>query len=170
MISEAPPGTPPEAFRFPLRNRILATLSEVLLVVEAADTAAAHHGGGKRTRQVSVLVVPGSASNRAAQGTNALAHDGCALALDVTDVLCALGLDTRRAGTLPFDPRPLPRGLDNEILELLGADAVELDTVVRLVDRPLGEVALALGRLEASGWLQQSCGWFERVDSPVLWA
>jgi DNA processing protein len=171
LVSEAPPGTPPEAYRFPLRNRVLAALSEVLLVVESrASGGSLITVEAARARQVTVLVVPGSAANRASEGTNALARDGCGLALDVDDVLVALGLDTRRAGTLPFDPRPHPCGLDGHLLELIGADAVELDTLVQNAARPLGEVALALGRLEASGWVQQTCGWFERVDSPVAWA
>lgn len=171
LLSEAPPGTPPEAYRFPLRNRILAALSEVLLVVESrASGGSLITVEAARTRQVTVLVVPGSAANRASAGTNALARDGCGIALDVDDVLAALGLDTRRAGTLPFDPRPQPTGLESELIELIGADAVELDTLVGATSRPLGDVALALGRLEASGWVQQTCGWFERVDSPVAWA
>jgi DNA processing protein len=171
LVSEAPPGTPPEAYRFPLRNRVLAALSEVLLVVESrASGGSLITVEAARARQVTVLVVPGSAANRSSDGTNALARDGCGIALDADDVLVALGLDTRRAGTIPFDPRPHPSGLDGELIELIGADAVELDTLVRSVQRPLGEVALALGRLEASGWVHQTCGWFERVDSPVTWA
>jgi DNA processing protein len=170
LLSESPPGTPPEAYRFPLRNRILAALSEVLLVVESrASGGSLITVEAARTRQVTVLVVPGSAANRSSEGTNALARDGCGIALDVDDVLVALGLDTRRAGALPFDPRPQPTGLESELIELIGADAVELDTLVAATSRPLGDVALALGRLEASGWLQQTCGWFERVDSPVAW-
>lgn len=170
LLSESPPATPPEAFRFPLRNRIIAALSEVLVVVESrASGGSLITVEAARARQVTVLVVPGSAANTASAGTNALARDGCGLALDVDDVLCALGLDSRRAGTLPFDPRPVPSGLDEELLTTIGADAVDLDTLVNTLGRPLGEVALSLGRLEASGWLQQTCGWFERADAPVRW-
>lgn len=170
LLSESPPATPPEAFRFPLRNRIIAALSEVLVVVESrASGGSLITVDAARARQVTVLVVPGSAANTASAGTNALARDGCGLALDVDDVLCALGLDSRRASTRPFDPRPVPTGLDEEVLATIGADAVDLDTLVDTLGRPLGDVALALGRLEASGWLQQTCGWFERSDAPVRW-
>jgi DNA processing protein len=170
LLGEAPPGTAPHAFRFPLRNRIIAALSEVLVVVESRAA-----GGSlltveaARRRQVTVLVVPGSAANAAAAGTNALARDGCGLALDAADVLCALGLDSRRSGRLIFDPRPMPSGLDRTVLDAIGDDACELDSIVRRAGRPLGEVAIALGRLEASGWLQHTGGWFERVDTPVTW-
>ena len=37
LISEWPPGTVPDALRFPLRNRIIAALSEVLVVVESRE-------------------------------------------------------------------------------------------------------------------------------------
>ena len=77
LLSEWPPGTAPEPFRFPLRNRILAALSEVLVVVESRE-----RGGSLITaqaaieRSVDVMAVPGSVRNRAAAGTNQLLRDG----------------------------------------------------------------------------------------------
>ena len=109
LLSEWPPGTAPEPFRFPMRNRILAALSEVLVVVESRE-----RGGSLITaraaieRDVEVMAVPGSVRNRAAVGTNQLLRDGAAPVTDVDDVLVALGLDTRRAGRPRYDPRPLP--------------------------------------------------------------
>jgi hypothetical protein len=77
LLSEWPPGTPPEPFRFPMRNRILAALSEVLVVVESRE-----RGGSLITaqaaleRSIDVLAVPGSPRNRAAAGVNHLLRDG----------------------------------------------------------------------------------------------
>src|SRR6185312_13567930 len=107
LLTEWPPGTTPEAFRFPLRNRILAALSEVLVVVESRE-----RGGSLITaqaameRSIDVMAVPGSVRNRAAAGTNHLLRDGAAPVTEVDDVLVALGLDTRRAALSTFDPRP----------------------------------------------------------------
>ncbi len=56
LISEWPPGTAPDAFRFPLRNRILAALVEVLVVVESRERGGSldHRSRGCRARRRSV--------------------------------------------------------------------------------------------------------------------
>ncbi|MGA1722750.1 MAG: DNA-processing protein DprA, partial [Ilumatobacteraceae bacterium] len=79
VISEWPPGTPPEAFHFPLRNRVIAALSEVLVVVESRAS-----GGSLITarealeRGVEVMAVPGSPRSPASEGANHLLRDGAA--------------------------------------------------------------------------------------------
>jgi len=112
-----------------------------------------------------VLAVPGSLRNRAAAGTNALLRDGAAPVTGVGDVLLALGLDTRRAGGAPFDPRPLPRGLEAEVLQVCEGDPRTLDDVVVALEVPITDAAMALARLERTGWLRESGGWFEAVVS-----
>jgi DNA processing protein len=166
LLSEWPPGTPPEAFRFPMRNRILAALSEVLVVVESRE-----RGGSLITaqaaleRSIEVMAVPGSPRNRAAAGTNALLRDGAAPVTGVGDVLVALGLDGRRAGGASFDPRPLPRGVEAAVLAVCRDDARTLDDVVVALELPITEAAMALARLERTGWLREAGGWFEPVVS-----
>jgi DNA processing protein len=166
LLSEWPPGTSPDAFRFPLRNRILAALSEVLVVVESRE-----RGGSLITaqaameRSIDVMAVPGSVRNRAAAGTNHLLQDGAAPVTGVDDVLVALGLDTRRAGSSTFDPRPLPRGVESEVLAACRADPQTLDGIVVNVGLPMHEAAMALAHLERAGWIRESGGWFEAVVS-----
>lgn len=167
LLSESPPGTVPAPFRFPLRNRIIAALSEVLVVVESKVD-----GGSMITvrhalrRGITVMAVPGTTSTRASEGTNLLLRDGALVALTPDDVLCALDLDTRRQ--VPYaDLRPQPLGIDAEVLELFGHEPLTLDDVVTRRGDPtivsLGEVAISLGRLETLGWVQCTAGWFERV-------
>ncbi|MBA3288102.1 MAG: DNA-protecting protein DprA, partial [Acidimicrobiia bacterium] len=166
LLSEWPPGSPPEAFHFPLRNRILAALSEVLVVVESRE-----RGGSLITaqaaleRSVDVMAVPGSVRNRAACGTNELLRDGAAPVTSADDVLIALGLDTRRAGRASFDPRPLPRGLDADVLRRCRRDPCTLDELVVDLAVPITDAAMAVARLERSGWIGDSGGWFEAVGS-----
>jgi DNA processing protein len=166
LLSEWPPGTPPEPFRFPMRNRILAALSEVLVVVESRE-----RGGSLITvqaaieRSVDVMAVPGSVRNRASAGTNQLLRDGAAPVTAVDDVLLALGLDTRRAGNAGYDPRPLPRGMEADVLAACRRDACTLDEIVVGLDLPIAEAAMALARLERAGWVREAGGWFEPVGS-----
>ena len=169
LLSENPPGTGPLPFRFPLRNRIIAALSEVLLVVESRLD-----GGSLITvrealdRGVTVMAVPGATSTKAAQGTNMLIRDGALVAIEPDDVLIALGLDTRRQAP-SFDSRQPPLWPDSVVLDLITHDPLTLNDVARLADEKLamsfGDVAVSLGRLEAHGWLMCTAGWFERIGA-----
>ncbi|MHB1485956.1 MAG: DNA-processing protein DprA [Acidimicrobiales bacterium] len=106
IVSEAPLGVAHQAWRFPWRNRVIAALAEVLLVVES------HSGGGSlhtvesaNRRGLPVLGVPGPIRSPASVGVNRLLRDGAAPALDVTDVLVAL--ERSRIGR-PAMERPTP--------------------------------------------------------------
>jgi DNA processing protein len=93
VFSESPLGTRPHPGVFPARNRIIAALSNVVVVVES------HYGGGSlytaeaaARRSIPVCAVPGSVRSRASDGTNALLVDGCIPVRDATDVLVAISL------------------------------------------------------------------------------
>jgi len=169
VLSESPPGTPPEAFRFPLRNRILAALCEVLVVVESRAV-----GGSMITveealkRDVTVMAVPGSPRTSSSAGTNLLLQQGCAPVVEVDDVLIALGLDHRRCFPNTFDPRHRPAASDQVVLNAFnsgafGNSAVTLDQIMVRTKFDLVTTALALGRLEADGWVVNNAGWWEAV-------
>lgn len=165
LISEWPPGTNPDAFRFPLRNRILAALVEVLVVVESRE-----RGGSLITareaaeRGVEVFAVPGPVQSRASLGTNRLLCDGAAPATEVADVLMALGLDQRRAGRSRFDARQRPRPDDLLIIEACRQRPRSLEDLAAESSSTLADVALSLARLEHAGWLRETGGWFEAID------
>lgn len=166
LISEWPPGTEPDAWRFPQRNRILAALSEVLVVVESRE-----RGGSLITarlaidRGIEVMAVPGSPRSRASLGTNQLLVDGAAPVTSADDVLSMLGLDHRREGVLPFDPRPSPDADQTAVLEVCDREPSNLDMIVAATGLAVTEAALAAARLERSGWLIEAGGWFEPVGS-----
>lgn len=169
LLTEGAPGTQPEAHRFPLRNRILAALAEVVVVVESRAT-----GGSLITaieaaaRGIPVMAVPGSVRVRSGEGTNDLLADGATPVRDTADVLAALGLHhDRRPGPLRREP---PGGLDGELLALLDDGARSLGDLVEHSGRALADVALALGRLEATSWVVSASGWFERAEAPTWWS
>jgi DNA processing protein len=165
LVSESPPGAPPEAFRFPLRNRILAALSEVLVVVESKD-----RGGSMITvdeaqkRDITVLAVPGSPRNIASVGTNMLVQQGCLPVVNVDDILVALGLDNRRANDNSFDPRPRLAESDAHVVAMMVGAPFTLDEFVMRTGVPLLEAAICLGRLEALGWVINNSGWWEVIE------
>ena len=165
LISEWPPGTGPDAFRFPLRNRILAALVEVLVVVESRE-----RGGSLITareaaeRGVEVFAVPGALQSRAALGTNKLLCDGATPATETADVLMALGLDRRRAGRARHDPRSLPSAADRRLIDACRPQPQTLEALSEQIGGPLVDTAMAVARLEHAGWLRETAGWFEAID------
>ena len=165
LISEWPPGTAPDAFRFPLRNRILAALVEVLVVVESRE-----RGGSLITareaaeRGVEVFAVPGALQSRAASGTNKLLCDGAAPATETADILMALGLDRRRAGRSRHDPRSLPSADDRRLIDACRRDPRTLEALSLHCGDSLVDTAMAVARLEHAGWLRETAGWFEAID------
>jgi hypothetical protein len=165
VISEAPPGTPPDRFRFPLRNRIIAALARVVVVVESRAS-----GGSMITvdealkRGVPVMAVPGATTTRASEGTNRLLRDGAMVATSPDDVLAVLGLASIGADPMMRELRVVPRDSDAAVLSVFAHDPLDLDRIVAAcAPMTLGEVALSLGRLESWGWLRHTSGWFERV-------
>ena len=123
ILSEAAPGAAPEGWRFPLRNRLIAALAHVVVVVESHRSGGALHTvAAADERGVTVLAVPGSVRSPASEGTNALIADGCGVARDAADVLAALELAcagpgrSLRAGTgaaAAGPARPAPASTSN---------------------------------------------------------
>lgn len=163
LLSEAPPGTAPETHRFPLRNRILAALSEVLVVVESRA-----RGGSMITvreamkRDVTVMAVPGPPHSPVCDGTNGLLKDGCEPVTDVGDVLMALGLKSSafRRGA---DTRDEPTVEERVVLDACTGRATTVDEMVLTLGVPVFEAGVLLGRLESKGWVQQVNGWWEAL-------
>jgi DNA processing protein len=167
LVGEAPLGCRPERWRFPARNRIIAGLADVVVVVES------HRGGGSfhtvdeaDRRDIDVMAVPGSVRNVAAAGVNGLLVEGRAPVRDASDVLLALGLVGSSQPARP-DPRPTPARGDQQVLDALGWQPATLDQLAVRTGLLLPDLAAALDRLQTAGWTAQRGGWFERAAAGV---
>ncbi len=106
LLSEYPMGTSPRKWHFPARNRLIAALAEVVIVVESGPTGGSFYTVDEAAeRGVPVMAVPGPITARSSEGPNALLADGCAVVRGVEDVLLALDLTP---GALPFSFQPEP--------------------------------------------------------------
>jgi DNA processing protein len=168
VLSEYPLGTSPSRWRFPARNRLVAALADVVVVVESGRT-----GGSMYTvdealaRQRDVLAVPGSVRSPASVGTNWLLSQGAQPCCSTEDVLVAAGLSPAPDETASvLDPRPPPTGDGRRVLRAIGWDPTTLDAVARRTGLGLGALALAVDGLEADGWIDRSAGRIERRATP----
>lgn len=88
IISEYPPDTPPEARNFPVRNRIISALSDVVLVVEARQKSGTQITVDTALEQgKEVMAVPGRVIDRLSDGCNHIISQGASVAGSVEDVL-----------------------------------------------------------------------------------
>ena len=162
VLSEATLGVGPSKWRFPARNRIIAALADVVVVVESHARGGSLHTVDEAVRRGRpVLAVPGPIRSAASAGTNRLLADGCAPVCGVDDVLVALGL----AGRAPAAAAPGGRSSADEhaVLEALGWQPATLDDVARRCPIGLGRLAVAVDALVATGRLTRRGGWLERA-------
>ena len=142
-----------------MRNRLLAALSDVVVVVESR-----HHGGSRHTvdaamdRGVPVGAVPGSIRSATSEGTNALLADGAFPVCSSGDILLALALGgaavtvppqtpagrSSPAAMAAGDPAPDP-GRDRPVYDALSVDPAPLDELVRLTGLDLARVVRLSG-------------------------
>jgi DNA processing protein len=163
LLSEAPLGVRPAGWRFPARNRIIAGLADIVIVVES------HVAGGSLLtveeaiqRGVMVMAVPGSVRSPAAAGTNQLISDGCHPVRDAGDVLVALGL-VAPGPTNGAEVRPDPGPEGHRLLDAFDWEPATLEHLVVRAGLPVPEVSLLLHRLVGDGWVSADGAWYERL-------
>jgi DNA processing protein len=178
IVSEYPAGTPPDRSHFPARNRIIAGLSRVTIVIEAPTKSGAlitAYQANDFGRDVYVL--PGSIDNRNSLGCLGLLSRGAQpiLGLDhLLELLSALPqLDTNNSHqlVLPFDreiapvapkvaiPVQPPTDPDqHQIWLLLTDEAVNFDEIVAKSQLPIATVSSILLQLELLGFVTQLPG------------
>lgn len=158
-VSELPPGFEPFRWCFPARNRIIAGLAQLTIVVEGAErsgsliTADFASAFGRE-----VAAVPGRATSPRTRGSNGLIRDGATVILGVDDVLDAV-LGAERMRDAPVGALSLS-GLAPGLAVLLDAVAGGSDTVATLARTPAEADAALLGlsELEAHGLVRRSGG------------
>jgi DNA processing protein len=171
MLAETPPGRPAQAWRFPARNRIIAGLSRMVVVVES------HQVGGSLitaeaaiARGIDVRVVPGPVHSPASAGTNQLLHDGPGPVRDACDVLDALGIFLSRSpgrsegGQSGPAPSRTPKvdGVARRVLDAVLWRPTSLNQVVGRSGLAVPEVSRMLDRLEGAGLVRRDGDWWTR--------
>jgi DNA processing protein len=151
VLSELPPGATPWRWTFPARNRIMAALAGMTVVVEAATRS-----GSLITTDLAadlgrdIGAVPGPVNSRASAGPNGLLAGGACVVRDAQDVLDAmLGPG---AGRIERAGPPLDQALA-VVLAAVEAGEGTCDAVAATLGLPGPDTAAALAQLEALGYV-----------------
>lgn len=158
IISDYPPGTPPEGINFPPRNRIISGLSLAVVIVEAGKSSGAlitAEFAAEQGREV--FAVPGSITAPQSVGTNRLIQQGARPLLDPAEVLESLNLTMRyqhqtAKRILPADET------ESRLLELLSQVPTHVDEIYKHVELPIEKVTATLALMELKGMVRQVGG------------
>jgi DNA processing protein len=165
VISELPPGATPWRWTFPARNRIMAALAGMTVVVEAASRS-----GSLITTDLAADLgrdlgaVPGPVTSRASAGPNGLLASGAHVIRDAQDVLDAM----LGPGQRPIQHNGLSLDPDLEaVLSAVEAGETTCDGVAAATGLSGPTAATALGHLELLGYLAcSSVGTYTRTLLP----
>ena len=168
VLAELPPGVQARRWTFPARNRIMAALGELVVVVEAR-----HRSGSLITADLAqelgreLGALPGRVRTSPAGGTNQLLRDGAQVirsGQDALDSLLGAGVAEAKAAL----PGPALEPELAEILELVEGGAGNLDAVARGGGLGASATAVALTRLELLGYVRvDGSGRYERTTLAV---
>ena len=147
LVSEFPLGTPPLAGNFPRRNRLISGMSIGCLVVEAGLQS-----GSLITARLAleqgrdVFAIPGSIHAPQSKGCHALLKQGAKLVETARDILEELDSQLISPARNPQIPRA-----DTQLLEQIGFDPVNLDTLSMRCGLTVAELSAMLLTLELEG-------------------
>ncbi len=172
LLSEYPPGTDPRPMFFPQRNRIIAGLSEAVLLVEAAKRS----GSLITARFASemgrlVMALPGSIHSTHSKGCHDAIKKGALLVETVGEITHELKASLKpeqtkhlkhmqQQTTQATNPKPISATpntyLDddlNQILQLLSDSPCHVDDLIQQSNLPCDTILSALTELELEGWV-----------------
>jgi DNA processing protein len=160
LITEYPPGTPPRKQHFPERNRILAGVAQVVVVVEAAARS-----GALITARLAieegreVMAVPGNIFSELSVGPNTLLRVGARPLLTPRDLFDAIGCEPAAGATAAPN-----HGL---LRFILAGEALTVDEIADRAGRSVAEVLGDLLALELAGEMSCSAdGRYSRLRVP----
>ncbi|MBU1698851.1 MAG: DNA-processing protein DprA [Candidatus Eisenbacteria bacterium] len=177
IVSEFPYGTPPLAYHFPRRNRILAGMSDLILVVEAELRSGAlitAQWGLEQGKEV--MAIPRNPWDSGSEGVNRLIRDGARPVTDARDIvesLDALIREPMNDATSTIAPSNRLDGLSaveailGEIKKKGSADLERL--YLSMPELSPSELSRHLSRLELDGRIRRGPQGFECADEVGSW-
>jgi DNA processing protein len=152
LISEFALGTQAFAHNFPRRNRLISGLAQGCLVIEAAlgsGSLITARSAAEQGREV--FAIPGSIHSPLSKGCHALIKSGAKLAESADDVLSELGSFRRTGFASTRAPAPPAARTDEPLLECMGFDPVDVDSLCARAGLPAERISTDLLRLELAG-------------------
>lgn len=160
VISEYAPGAPPLPHHFVERNRLIAGLADILLVVEAKEKSGTFITVDRALEQgKQVFAVPGRITDPLSKGCNKLIREGAAVCLSKEDILECFSIDSEKESTR----RLSLEGEERKVFEALDLEKKHVDMLSRELSMPLKSLYAILLQLELAGYcISESNAYYKR--------
>jgi len=158
ILSEFEPGTKPEGWHFPVRNRLISALSDIVVVIEARPNSGSLITVDFALEQGrSVYALPGRVTDAYSEGCNALIAQGASVALSPEVILDELKKQRLlEKAAAPEEPVFLPLApAAKQILKELSDDPLPLDALLTATALDPAEAAAALTELMLAGHAEE---------------
>ena len=158
LLSEEKPDMKATDYTFPKRNRIMAGLCRVVLIIEAKEQS-----GSLITARLTVeynrelLVVPGSIFSEESRGTHQFLRLGATAVTSPEDILVALGIAKRDGGQTLASLRADLSEDELRVIEILNAP-LSRDELIQALELPITEANVLLSTMEIKGLLVEELG------------
>jgi DNA protecting protein dprA len=151
IISEYPEGSPPLPHHFVARNRLIAGLSDVLIVVEAKERSGTFITVDRALEQgKQVFVVPGRITDPLSRGCNKLLMEGASLCLSKEDILSCFSIEAGKDN----EKKPNLKGEEKRIYNALDLEGKHIDALYKELEIPLQSLYSVLVKLEIEGYCE----------------
>ncbi len=156
LISEYPPETAPLPHRFPMRNRIISGLSDIVVVVEAKEKSGSLITADCALEQGrEIYAVPGRISDPLNAGCNRLIEQGAGIIISVEDFLKDMQiLHTSKTGQINFSKKSLEK---EELLvyALLDLQPKNISEIINELEWDISKTLKILSGLQQQGLIQE---------------
>jgi len=162
LLSEFEPDEPPLPHHFLQRNRIVAGLSKITLIVEASERS----GTFSTARQAleagrDVCVVPGDITREQSAGVLRLLKEGALPVTSAADVLELYGIDPKNA--ILGSHKPILTGEAASLYDLISSDGISLDALERRSGLGIANLQSVLSALELEGHIYSKANQWHKI-------
>ncbi|WP_394925686.1 DNA-processing protein DprA [uncultured Robinsoniella sp.] len=164
ILSEYPPGTQPLPVHFPMRNRIISGLSDVVIVVEAKVKSGSLITADCALEQGrDVYVVPGRMNDELSMGSNLLIAQGAGIITGVDALLKELGLEGEKESKNKKNKITLETK-ENLVYSCLDFNSKSLNQILSATNLQVKELAGVLISLQLKGLVKESAkNFYEKI-------
>jgi DNA processing protein len=133
IISEFAPGTKPLSMNFPIRNRIISGVSDLIIVAEAGEKSGSLITATRALEQgKDVMAIPGSIFSQESKGTNKLIKEGAHVFTNIDDIFNLLGVVKNKNNKIINDNTE--GGVCEEIYRIIDNNPIHIDDIIRLTN------------------------------------
>ena len=156
VISELPLGTQPLGMYFPMRNRIISGLSDVIIVIEAKMRSGSLITADMALEQgKEVYALPGPVNSELSRGCNELIKQGAGILNNPEELLEELDIKLCKKSTMKDKNKIILDTKEKLVYSCLCLDAKALDTIHKECEIPISEVMSIVISLELKGYARE---------------